>query len=48
VALLAAWATLQEVHPMPVTGFLAANQLTSRVLPKELLRRPSHCFTPFL
>jgi hypothetical protein len=35
---------------MPVTGFLAAlaaNQLTSRVLPKELLRRPSHRFTPF-
>jgi hypothetical protein len=36
---------------MPVTAFLAAlaaNQLTSRVLPEDLLGRPSHRFTPFL
>ncbi|MFL6224564.1 MAG: hypothetical protein ACJ75K_17495, partial [Actinomycetes bacterium] len=49
VALLEARAALQEVHPMPVTGFLAAlaaNQLTSRVLPDDLLGRPSHQFTP--
>jgi len=35
---------------MPVTAFLAAlaaNQLTSRVLPGDLLGRPSHQFTPF-
>jgi hypothetical protein len=35
---------------MPVTGFLAAlaaNQLASRVLPQDLLGRPSHRFTPF-
>jgi hypothetical protein len=35
---------------MPVTGFLAAlaaNQLTSEVLPQDLLRRSSHQFTPF-
>jgi hypothetical protein len=49
VALLEARAAVQEVHPMPVTGFLAAlaaNQLTSRVLPDDLLGRPSHQFTP--
>jgi hypothetical protein len=50
VALVEARAALQEVHPMPVTGFLAtlaANQLTSRILPQDLLRRSSHRFTPF-
>jgi len=50
VALVEARAALQEVHPMPVTGFLAAlaaNQLASRVLPQDLLRRPSHRFSPF-
>jgi hypothetical protein len=50
VALVEGRAALQELHPMPVTGFLAAlaaNQLTSRVLPEDLLRRPSHRFTPF-
>jgi hypothetical protein len=50
VVLLEARAALQELHPMPVTGLLAAlaaNQLTSRVLPENLLRRPSHRFTPF-
>ena len=50
VALVEARAALQELHPMPVTGLLAAlaaNQLTSRVLPQDLLSRPSHQFTPF-
>ncbi|HET6815165.1 MAG TPA: hypothetical protein VFJ69_14380 [Actinomycetota bacterium] len=50
VVLVASRAALQEVHPMSVTGFLAAlaaNQLTSRVLPQDLLRRPGHRFTPF-
>jgi hypothetical protein len=50
VALLESRAALQEVHPMPVTGFLAAltaNQLTSRILPAGVLDRPSHRFTPF-
>jgi hypothetical protein len=49
VALLESRATLLEVHPMPVTGLLAAlaaNQLTSRVLPNDVLGRPSHQFTP--
>jgi hypothetical protein len=50
VALLESRAGRQEVHPMPVTRFLAAlaaNQLTSRVLPEDVLDRPSHRFTPF-
>jgi hypothetical protein len=50
VALVEARVALQELHPMSVTGLLAAlaaNQLTSRVLPEDLLRRPSHQFTPF-
>ena len=49
VALLESRATRQEVHPMPVTEFLAAlaaNQLTSRILPGDLIGRPSHQFTP--
>jgi hypothetical protein len=52
VALLESRAALQEVHPMPVTGLLAtlatlaANQLTSRILPADVLDRPSHQFTP--
>ena len=49
VALLESRATLQEVHRMPVTGFLAAlaaNQLASRILPDDVLGRPSHQFTP--
>jgi hypothetical protein len=49
VALLESRAALLEVHPMPVTGLLvalAANQLTSRVLPDDILGRPSHQFTP--
>jgi hypothetical protein len=50
VALVEGRAALHELHPLPVTGFLAAlaaNQLTSRVLPDDLLGRPSHRFTPF-
>jgi hypothetical protein len=50
VALLESRAAVLEVHPMPVTGLLAAlaaNQLTSRVLPNDVLGRPSHQFTPF-
>jgi hypothetical protein len=49
VALLEPRAARQEVPPMPVTGFLAAlaaNQLTSRILPAGLIGRPSHQFTP--
>ena len=48
VALLEARAALQELHPMQVTEFLAAlaaNQLTSRILPDDVLDRPSHQFT---
>jgi hypothetical protein len=50
VTLVESRAALQEVYPMPVTGFLAslaANQLSSGVLPQDLLRRSSHRFTPF-
>ncbi len=49
VALLESRAALQELHAMPVTGFLAAlaaNQLTSRILPEDVLDRASHRFTP--
>ena len=49
VALLESRAALLEVHPMPVTGLLAAlaaNQLSSRVLPDDVLGRPGHQFTP--
>jgi hypothetical protein len=49
VALLESRAAFLEVHPMPVTGLLAAlaaNQLTSRVLPDDVLGRSSHQFTP--
>jgi len=49
VALLESRAALQELHRMPVTGLLAAlaaNQLTSRILPKDVLGRPNHQFTP--
>jgi hypothetical protein len=48
VALVESRAALQELHAMPVTRFLAAlaNQLASRVLPDNLLDRPSHRFTP--
>ena len=49
VALLASRAGFQELHAMPVTGFLAAlaaNQLVSRILPGGLLGRARHQFTP--
>ena len=49
VALLESRTARQELHPMPVTGFLAAlaaNQLTSGILPGALIGRPSHQFTP--
>jgi hypothetical protein len=49
VVLLESRAALLELHPMSVTGLLAAlaaNQLTSRVLPDDVLGRPSHQFTP--
>jgi hypothetical protein len=49
VALLESRAALLELHPIPVTGLLAAlaaNQLSSRVLPDDVLGRPSHLFTP--
>lgn len=49
VALLESRAALQELHPMPVTGLLAAlaaNRLASRILPEDVLGRPSHQFTP--
>jgi hypothetical protein len=49
VTLLESRAALQELHPIPVTGFLAAlaaNQLASRILPADLLHRPGHRFIP--
>ena len=49
VALVESRAALQELHQVPVTGFLVAlvaNQLTSRILPEDVLGRPSHRFTP--
>ena len=49
VALVESRAAFQELHAMPVTGFLAAlaaNQLASRILPAGMLGRPSHRFTP--
>jgi hypothetical protein len=50
VALLESRAARQEVHRMPVTGFLAAlaaGELATRVLPDEVVHRPRHEFTPF-
>jgi hypothetical protein len=49
VALVESRAALQELHQVPVTGFLAAlaaNQLASRILPEDVLGRSSHRFTP--
>src|SRR5215216_7950686 len=49
VALMESRAARQEVHRMPVTGFLAAlaaGELPSRILPKAVLSRPSHQFIP--
>jgi hypothetical protein len=50
VLLLESRAARQEVHRLPVTGFLAAlaaGELATRVLPDEVVHRPSHEFTPF-
>jgi hypothetical protein len=49
VALLESRAAHQEVHRMPVTGFLAAlaaNELATEILPDEVAHRPSHQFAP--
>ncbi|HYT25883.1 MAG TPA: SMI1/KNR4 family protein [Actinomycetota bacterium] len=50
VALLESRAASQEVHRMPVTGFLAAlaaGELATRVLPDDVVHRPTHEFAPF-
>ena len=50
VVLLEARAARQELHHLPVTGFLAAlaaGELVTRVLPEELVHRPTHEFIPF-
>jgi hypothetical protein len=50
VALLEARAARQEVHRMPVTGFLealAAGELVTAILPDEVVHRPRHEFAPF-
>jgi hypothetical protein len=50
VALLESRAAHQEVHRMPVTGFLAAlaaGELVTAILPDEVVHRPRHEFAPF-
>jgi hypothetical protein len=50
VALLESRAARQEVHPMPVTGFLAAlaaGELATAILPGDVVHRPRHQFAPF-
>ena len=50
VALLESRAARQEVHQMPVTGFLAAlaaGELATRILPDDVVHRPHHQFVPF-
>ena len=50
VALLESRAARQEVHRMPVTGFLAAlaaGELATAILPDDVVHRPRHQFTPF-
>jgi hypothetical protein len=50
VALLESRAARQEVHRMPVTGFLAAlaaGELVTAILPDEVVRRSRHQFAPF-
>ena len=49
VALVESRAALQELHAMPVTGFLAAlaaNQLASASFPRTCSAVPRHRFTP--
>jgi hypothetical protein len=50
VALLESRAARQEVHRMPVTGFLAAlaaGELATAILPGDVVHRPRHQFAPF-
>jgi hypothetical protein len=50
VALLESRAARQEVHRLPVTGFLAAlaaGELATTILPDEVVHRPRHRFAPF-
>jgi len=50
VALLESRGARQEVHRMPVTGFLvalAAGELVTGILPDEVVHRPRHQFAPF-
>jgi hypothetical protein len=50
VALLESHAASQEIHPMPVTGFLAAlaaGELQTQVLPDDIVHRSAHQFLPF-
>jgi hypothetical protein len=50
VALLESRAARQEVHRMPVTGFLAAlaaGELVTAILPDEVVHRSRHGFAPF-
>jgi hypothetical protein len=51
VVLLESRAARQEVHHMPVTGFLIAlakGDLATQVLPDDVVHRPNHQFAPFL
>ena len=50
VLLLESRASFQEVHRMPVTGFLAAlcaGELDTEILPADVVHRPTHEFAPF-
>jgi hypothetical protein len=50
VALLESRAARQEVHPLTVTGLLAAlaaGELRTDVLPDDVVHRPTHEFVPF-
>jgi lauroyl/myristoyl acyltransferase len=50
VALLESRAARQEVHRMPVTGFLAAlaaGELVTAILPDQVVQRSRHQFAPF-
>lgn len=50
VALVEARAASYELHPVPVTGFLAdlaGGTLQTKVFPPEILERPEHVFEPF-
>jgi hypothetical protein len=50
VALLESRAARQEIHRMPVTGFLVAlatGELDTGILPDDVVHRPRHQFAPF-